>query len=520
MLKEIFRGILITLIIGFIVVVIGIWALPSFISQQEAKNFVAQTVRLITGNEQVEVKGAVTLSTLPSPTLQATNIVIGQGKNADHIPTLVVKADSWKLLQNHLSIALEALVNSHALRAKLDIQDITHIQSQNALDFSLKTLSPYETELNGKIAFSETEKVINPLSIVTERSSGKGKIKLAANPSNTGDHITADFVFDTLDLNEIFGATAIVQHMQNNQSGNITEEVKKTHEKNSAEAKDVNVKEKSPIALDVDVKLNIKKLMLDNELYGKSTISLHKKGQQVTARLTSDGLGGKADINAGLTLHKTGAISAVNTKITLAPVDIGYLLKLGGFDRLQGKGDVTLSLSSKGKEPQALIRNLQGSGKVHAENLVLRGVDITALANTSPEAITQAINAKKGTKIELLDASFTIKDGVLQNDDLQAKVPFSSLKGEGKIDLAKQTINYLITPSIAKKQLGLQVPLKIKGDLHSPKIVPDLKNIVIENLKDKDVINKLKEQDVIKNLKENKFIKDNPALQKLLSPQK
>ncbi len=89
----------------------------------------------------------------------------------------------------------------------------------------------------------------------------------------------------------------------------------------------------------------------------------------------------------------------------------------------------------------------------------------------------------KKTIYDAITASFVIRDGVLQNDDLLFKAPLATAKGKGRVDIGAKTIDYRVEPvALAKADGtgGIAVPIIIKGPWADPSFRPDLAAIAAE----------------------------------------
>jgi AsmA protein len=83
-------------------------------------------------------------------------------------------------------------------------------------------------------------------------------------------------------------------------------------------------------------------------------------------------------------------------------------------------------------------------------------------------------NSKDETKFTELNASFTIKNGVAHNQDLDAKAPLFRLGGAGDIDIGNSRLDYTAKASVVattkgqggadlSKLAGVTVPVKLVG---------------------------------------------------------
>lgn len=170
-------------------------------------------------------------------------------------------------------------------------------------------------------------------------------------------------------------------------------------------------------------------------------------------------------------------------RLTLQPsvtgVAIGPLLKdLMGFDRLLGRGNVALDLTSSAAMAGAITKSLAGSARVELRDGSVRGINIA-------QAIRQAKAAAKGsgdgtaardqaTDFSELSASFRVAAGVARNDDLALKSPLMRIGGAGDIDLGASRLDYTVKATVVSTLQGqggpeLQalrgqtIPVKLSG---------------------------------------------------------
>ena len=98
------------------------------------------------------------------------------------------------------------------------------------------------------------------------------------------------------------------------------------------------------------------------------------------------------------------------------------------------------------------------------------------------------------TRFSTVTASGVVTNGVLRNEDLKAELPFMELTGAGDVDLGKGTVDYGLRARIFEKPelMGdatpgeiddltkAVIPLRISGSLASPKVVPDVEELLLE----------------------------------------
>lgn len=242
---------------------------------------------------------------------------------------------------------------------------------------------------------------------------------------------------------------------------------------------------------------------------------LNAKGQLQIGALQVQGLklanlktqlraaGGKAEIgphSASLyegsvagSLTLDGNANRVALKETLTNIAVGPLLRdLAEQERLEGRGNLSLDVATAGKTVNAMKSALDGTAKVYLRDGAIKGIDIGALLRKARSALGGGGSAegqgddKERTDFSELSASFTIKNGVAHNEDLDVKAPLFRITGAGDIDLGKSTISYVAKAAVvatAKGQggkeledlAGLTVPVRVSGPLADLKYQVDYK---------------------------------------------
>jgi AsmA protein len=216
----------------------------------------------------------------------------------------------------------------------------------------------------------------------------------------------------------------------------------------------------------------------------------------------------------------------ITLKEHLQGVSVGPILRdFAEQDRLEGKGDVTLDVTTAGASVNAMKSALNGTAKVHLRDGAVKGINIgeilrkgrTMLGGGQSAAAGQSADDKsQKTDFSELSASFTIKNGVAHNEDLDAKAPLFRLGGAGDINIVTSSLNYLAKASVVASAqgqggrerdglAGLTVPVKLSGSFDDLKYEVDFRGMAGEAAKSQ-VGEKLKER-VEERLKDEK-IKD------------
>lgn len=193
-------------------------------------------------------------------------------------------------------------------------------------------------------------------------------------------------------------------------------------------------------------------------------------------------------------------------KIDLA----AFLDDLSGQHPITGRAQITFDLRSAGLNKDRFIRSLNGNAKIVVKNGYLEGVDIPYYYQSAQALVKKQpipdIEDTHRTQFSDLSASIFAHHGVLVNEDLVLTAPQFKAKGQGKIFLSEQTLDYAVVANKTNEQGEVKegrIPaaLKIKGPLDKPKVTPDLEAMakpVLEHEIKKQIdkqINKIFKQD-------------------------
>ncbi len=196
--------------------------------------------------------------------------------------------------------------------------------------------------------------------------------------------------------------------------------------------------------------------------------------------------------------------------VYMSGVRLGPVLRaLTDLDMLEGVLQMDTNIKATGLLPGSALKSLNGRGNVLLRDGSVKGFDIAGtLRNLISPA--QGGGARK-TDFAQLSGGFTIKNGVVKNDDLFMASPLFRLTGHGLLNLPKGSMDYHVKPRLVGTltgqgdtvtvRKGLSVPLRIRGPFASPRITPEVDPAtLIENI---DVIRRGGAGNILKGLKES-----------------
>ena len=163
-------------------------------------------------------------------------------------------------------------------------------------------------------------------------------------------------------------------------------------------------------------------------------------------------------------------------------VNVGDLLRdLKGEGRLTGTGNIAVDLSSRGWSQEEFIQSMSGQASLKVAKGQLRGFDLERAIQRAEASIRGAAGPPKAdgpeqTEFNDLRATARIERGIIATQDLQANSGYFQAKGQGRIDLPQEELDFDIEARVvnapadrAIKELeGIPIPIHVSGSLQFP----------------------------------------------------
>jgi len=160
-----------------------------------------------------------------------------------------------------------------------------------------------------------------------------------------------------------------------------------------------------------------------------------------------------------------GAISAqadgnrVTVKEKLTNVSIGPILRdFAQQDRLEGRGNLSLDVAAAGPTVEAIKKALAGSARIDLKDGAIKGINIAQVLRKAKSRLggehSEAASQTEKTDFSEFSASFTIKNGVAHNEDLEVKSPLVRITGRGDIDIGNSRIDYVTKAAVVATTQG------------------------------------------------------------------
>jgi AsmA protein len=173
----------------------------------------------------------------------------------------------------------------------------------------------------------------------------------------------------------------------------------------------------------------------------------------------------------------------------LSGVEIAPLMKdAADLELAEGKGNVSLAVTTHGNTVSALKKALNGTVSVVLADGAIRGIDLGKLVqgvqnlNKDSKAETLGVNKGEKTQFSEFNASFKIKDGVAHNDDLSVRSTVLRLSGSGDVDIGQDKMDYNAKVIMAKTDQGRtgSLPVRVYGPFDAIKLKVDYAELLAD----------------------------------------
>jgi AsmA protein len=235
------------------------------------------------------------------------------------------------------------------------------------------------------------------------------------------------------------------------------------------------------------------------------------------------------------TLDGRGQVPAISVNMLLEGIAAQPLLKDAlGFEWLEGRSTLTVALAGQGASERQIVATLGGKIDLATTGGTIDAIDVGKILRGLGEGRFSGLRVAHGEKTPFseLAGSFTIANGIADNQDLRLVSPNLRVSGAGTFNLPARTLDYTVRPKVASLNAStdravinlsnVEIPVHIDGSWDKPnfsvagqeQIVDTVKQIG-KNLKSPEV------QDAIKGLlgEDGQKVKPRDVLEKLLKKQ-
>lgn len=173
------------------------------------------------------------------------------------------------------------------------------------------------------------------------------------------------------------------------------------------------------------------------------------------------------------------------------------LADAAGSDLVSGTANLTAQLSGSGATMAQLRRSLNGTITMAFTDGTIKGVNIPYLirrANATLRGEPPPPEEPEQTDFTQLTGTAAVRDGVVDNRDLELQSPLLRVTGSGTADLVQETLDYTVKAIIVatlegqggealERLKGVPIPVRIQGPFADPSFNVDLAQVITEQQK-------------------------------------
>jgi AsmA protein len=239
-------------------------------------------------------------------------------------------------------------------------------------------------------------------------------------------------------------------------------------------------------------------VLLGKILFEDINVVLNQKDGRLRLNPMSSKLFG-GQYQGDVQLDVSGATPVISVNERIENVGLGPLGQaMLDNDRLSGRIDGVFTLRGTGNDTAEMQKTLNGNVSFTLKDGTYEGTDVWHELRRARAVIRRepppepTLPAR--TRFTEVSATGRVVDGVLNNDDLVAELPFIRLAGRGSVDLVAATLDYTlngrvfekpelmgdVTPAELEDFTKVELPIRISGELADPKFGLDFEELVKE----------------------------------------
>jgi AsmA protein len=245
-----------------------------------------------------------------------------------------------------------------------------------------------------------------------------------------------------------------------------------------------------PIALDnlagfdLDLRLSAAHAKISNVKFGRTAIAANLRGGKLTVTVgESQSFGGIIKGSFDLAKSQNGA--DVKADLQFVDVDLKKCIDaLIGTKRLEGTGDIVVSIEGSGTSVMALTRTLHGSATLTASKGALAGVNVEQLLRRlERRPLSGGGDYKAGkTPYDKLAVTLGIAQGVVTAGDVRTEGPTVRLNLAGQASIPARDLEFngtaSLVPTGSTEAPNFELPFMVRGAWDDPLMLLDTQSLL------------------------------------------
>lgn len=367
----------------------------------------------------------------------------------------------------------KTLILSSSLKAN-NLNDLAKWAGQTELGLSDKINNLSYT---GTLSASQTKVGLSKAEIRLGEMIAKGNV--SADISKSKPYVNANLSLNQLNISDF--------------SSETSEQTTSASSKKSGGKAQPIVWSKDPIdlsalsLLDADAVLKVGRLILPDLEITNAQIQAGLKNSVLNASLSSDPIF-NGTVASNVTVNASAATPSYALKTDIKNLAMGETLKqLADYDKLTGNFDGVISLTTTGNSVDAIVKGLNGDGRVSLRDGILHGLDVAASVNRSQSNQDPTPRETDKTEFKDMAMSFLIRNSVLITEDLKIKAKYVDIPAKGKVGIYAQNQDVRAEPTLNSEYKGkgqmlvdVPLPLAVKGTWYDPEVAVGLDKVIMK----------------------------------------
>lgn len=233
---------------------------------------------------------------------------------------------------------------------------------------------------------------------------------------------------------------------------------------------------------DVDLRLSAAAVLLSNAKLGRTAIAANLRGGNLSMTIgESQAFGGI--LKGNIVLANVNGGVDVKSQLQFNDVDLDTCLnQLFNLSRLEGKGDLALSVEGSGESILAVTRTLNGSATLSGKTGALVGINVEQLLRRlERRPLSAGAELHSGrTAFQQIAIGVKIAQGKVTVDDVKIEGPALRLALAGSASIPARNLDLTGTATLlsASASGGFELPFVVQGSWDDPVVLPDAQILI------------------------------------------
>lgn len=234
---------------------------------------------------------------------------------------------------------------------------------------------------------------------------------------------------------------------------------------------------------DLDLRLSAARVTVATAKLGRTGIAANLRAGRLTVAIGEAQAFGGA-LKGALVLARSGDDTSVKSQLQFTDVDLDACLgELFGLRRLEGKGNLTLSVESLGDSVLALTRSLTGTASLTARQGAITGFNVEQLLKRlEARPLSIAGDFRRGrTPFDKLDVMLRIVDGTARVEDVRLEGGAIRLALGGTASIPMRDLDLKGTAALVSAGNDsplFELPFVVQGRWDDPIMLPDAQSLI------------------------------------------